>query len=111
MAGKRPRGWQDLDHSSEPLLEYVVGARFTQTRGPIPEFLAKKAAEREPNTYAWYRTSVMQLWQFLEERGLTTVGQFDEHAVNLFRMGLRERGYISPVRSAIQKVKTQRLEE
>ncbi len=92
MPGRRPKRWQDVDHSDEPLLEHVVGSKSHQLRGPIPEFLAKKAAERAPKTYEWYRESLTQLWTFLEERGLTTVGQFDEHAVNLFRRHLRERG-------------------
>ena len=92
MAGKKANRWRDLDHSQELLYEHVVGARATRTLGPIPEFLAKKAAERAPKTYEWYRDSLMQLSRFLEERGVTRVGQFSEHAVNLFRMHLRERG-------------------
>jgi site-specific recombinase XerD len=92
MAGKKQPRWQELDHSKEPLLEYVVGVRSVQTLGPIPEFLAKKAAEREPQTHLWYRYSLMQLWEFLESRELTLIGQFDEHAVNLFRIHLREKG-------------------
>jgi hypothetical protein len=51
MSGRNARRWQDVDHSDELLLEYVVGAKSTQTRGPIPEFLAKKGAERAPKTY------------------------------------------------------------
>ncbi len=91
MPGKRPLRWQDVDHSDEPLLEHLVGPKSHQARGPIPEFLAKKQAERAAKTYEWYRDSLMQLWEFLQERGITTVGQFDEHAVNLFRVHLRER--------------------
>jgi site-specific recombinase XerD len=34
----------------------------------------------------------MQLWAFLDERGLGRVGDFSEHAVNLFRAHLRQRG-------------------
>jgi integrase len=90
-AGRRQR-WQDVDHSDEPLLEHVVGPRSHQTRGPVAEFLAKKAAERAPKTHEWYRDSLLQLCDFLEERGLTRVGDLDEHAVNLFRVHLRERG-------------------
>ena len=63
-----------MDHSDELLLEYVVGAKTTQTRGPIPEFLAKKGAERAPKTHKWYRDSLTQLWAFLEQRELTRVG-------------------------------------
>ena len=91
MSAKKPLRWQELDHSREPLLQYIVGRSSTQTTGPIPEFLAKKAAERAPKTYEWYRDSLTQLWEFLEERGLTQVGQFDEHAVNLFRVHLRSK--------------------
>jgi site-specific recombinase XerD len=90
-AGRRRR-WQDVDHSDEPLLEHVVGPRSHQTRGPVAEFLAKKAAERAPKTHEWYRDSLLQLWGFLEPRGLTRVGDLDEHAVNLFRLQLRSRG-------------------
>lgn len=92
MPIKRHARWQDLDHSDELLLDYIAGARSSQVVGPIPEFLAKKGAEQAPKTLRWYRQSLMQLWEFLEERGLTHVGQFDEHAVNLFRVHLRERG-------------------
>lgn len=93
MPGRKARRWQDLDHSDEPLLEYVVGARSLQTHGPIPEFLAKKGAERAPKTHKWYRDSLTQLWQFLEQRELTRISQFDEHAVNLFRVYLQESGW------------------
>ncbi len=92
MPVRKTLRWQDMDHSDEPLLDYVVGAKTSQQRGPIPEFLAKKRAERAPKTFEWYRDSLMQLWGFLEARGLTAVGQFDEHAVNLFRIELRDRG-------------------
>ncbi|MFN8531950.1 MAG: site-specific integrase [Dehalococcoidia bacterium] len=81
-----------MDHSDEPLLAYVVGARSSQTTGPIAEFLAKKAAERSAGTFAWYRYSLMQFWEFLERRGTTTAGHFDEHSVNLFRVHLRQKG-------------------
>ncbi|MGH2368718.1 MAG: phage integrase SAM-like domain-containing protein [Chloroflexota bacterium] len=57
----------------------------------MAEFLANKAAERAPKTHEWYRDSLMQLRTFLEARGLTRSGQFDEHAVNMFRVHLRER--------------------
>lgn len=57
-----------------------------------PEFLAKKEAEREPKTYAWYRESLTQISTFLEGRGLLAVGDFDEHAVNLFHLALRRKG-------------------
>jgi hypothetical protein len=57
--------WQELDHSGEPLLEFVLGARSLQTKGPLAEFLAKKAAERAPQTHAWYWYSLLQLWEFL----------------------------------------------
>ncbi len=90
-SNKRAR-WQDLDHSDELLLEYVVGRNTTQTLGPIPEFLAKKAAEQEPKTHEWYRDSLTQLWRFLEQEGLTKVGDFSEHAVNRFRSQLRANG-------------------
>ena len=92
MPARKPLRWQDMDHSDEPLLAHLVGPKSHQTRGPIPEFLSKKQAERAPKTFEWYRDSLMQLWEFLEARGLTAVGQFDEHAVNLFRVHLRERG-------------------
>ncbi len=88
---RKPLRWQDLDHSEEALLEYVVGRGVTQTRGPIAEFLAKKKAEQAPRTHEWYHDSLMQFWAFVEERGLTTIGQFNEHAVNLFRSERRER--------------------
>lgn len=92
MPVRKTLRWQDMDHSDEPLLDYIVGPKSSQTRGPIPEFLAKKRAERAPKTFEWYRDSLMQLWEFLEARGLTAVGELDEHAVNLFRVQLRERG-------------------
>jgi site-specific recombinase XerD len=92
MAGKKALRWQDLDHTDEPLFEHQVGARSVQTSGPIPEFLAKKTAERAAKTHEWYRDSLMQLWEFLEQRDLTSIGQFSEHAVNLFRAHLRQRG-------------------
>jgi hypothetical protein len=34
----------------------------------------------------------MQLWRFLEERDWIEVGQLTEHAVNLFRVQVRENG-------------------
>ncbi|MBI4493982.1 MAG: hypothetical protein HY690_14430 [Chloroflexi bacterium] len=99
MAGKKQARWQDLDHSDEPLLEHMVGARSVQTKGPIPEFLAKKAAERAPKTHEWYRDSLMQLWTFLEPHGLTRVADFSEHAVNLFRAHLCVRAGPQRIRS------------
>ena len=54
MAVRKTTRWQDLDHSHELLLEYRINRNSTQTVGPIPEFLAKKAAAREPKTYEWY---------------------------------------------------------
>jgi hypothetical protein len=65
----------------------MVGAKSLQTRGPIPEFPAKKAAVRELQTRAWYRYSPMQLWAFLKEHELTRIGQRDE----LARPGVLDR--------------------
>ena len=92
MASAKPTRWQDLDHSNEALLEYVLGRNSTQTLGPIPEFLAKKAAEQAPKTHEWYRDALMQLWRFLEQEGLTTLADFSEHAVNRFRVQLKTNG-------------------
>jgi site-specific recombinase XerD len=94
MSGNRSQRWQQMDHSQEPLLTYLGSAKSTTASpgGPIAEFLAKKAAERAPKTHEWYRDSLMQLWHFLEERDLGRIGDFTEHAVNLFRIHLRERG-------------------
>jgi site-specific recombinase XerC len=92
LALKTQARWRDLDHSQELLIEHQTTRSSTRTTGPIPEFLAKKEAERAPKTYAWYSESLAQLWTFLEDRELTTVGAFDEHAVNLFRLELRHRG-------------------
>lgn len=84
--------WRDMTHDDEALLEHEVRARSTQTKGPIAEFPAKKRAERAPRTAEWHQESLMQLWAFLDERGLTTVAAFNEHNVNLFRVHLRGRG-------------------
>jgi site-specific recombinase XerD len=92
MARKQRARWQDMDHSDELLIDYIAGARTSQAIGPIPEFLAKKGAEQAPKTLLWYRQSLLGLWEFLEARGYTRVRQFDEHAVNLFRVHLRDRG-------------------
>jgi site-specific recombinase XerD len=81
-----------LDHSRELLIDHQLTRSSTRISGPIPEFLAKKEAEREPATYAWYRESLTQLWTFLEARELLAVGDFDEQSVNLFRLELRRRG-------------------
>lgn len=81
-----------MDHSDTPLIAYPVGRKSGQLTGSIPEFLAKKQAERAPKTYEWYRESLTQLWDFLEQRDLVTLGQFGEHAVNLFRVHLRGKG-------------------
>ncbi|MFN8531952.1 MAG: tyrosine-type recombinase/integrase [Dehalococcoidia bacterium] len=81
-----------MDHSKEPLLAYRVSARSQQTTGPIPEFLAKKAAEQAPKTAVWYREALMQFWTFVESQDLTTVGDFSEMTVNLWRKELRRRG-------------------
>jgi site-specific recombinase XerD len=81
-----------MDHSNELLIEHQLTARTTRTTGPIPEFLAKKEAERAPRTYAWHRETLTALWDFLAARDLTTIGDFDEGAVNLFRLELRSRG-------------------
>jgi site-specific recombinase XerD len=92
LASKTQARWRDLDHSQELLIEHQTTRSSTRTTGPIPEFLAKKEAERAPKTFAWYCESLTQLWTFLEERELTTIGDFDEHVVNLFRLELRRRG-------------------
>ena len=81
MASKMQARWRDMDHSGELLIDHQVTRSTTRTSGPIPEFLSKKAAEREPKTYEWYRDALNQLWTFLEERGLTTVGDLSEHSV------------------------------
>ncbi len=84
--------WENMNHSEEPLWSAIVGARSSKAIGPIPEFLAKKSAEQAPKTLAWYQEALGQLWTFLEERELTTLGDFSEHNVNLFRVYLRQRG-------------------
>lgn len=89
MAKRNQSRWQDLDHSAEPLLQHIVLRASTRTTGPIPEFLAKKAAEREPKTLEWYRDSLTQLWAFLELHDLVLVGDLNEHNVNAFRVYLR----------------------
>ena len=83
---------QRMNHSDELLISYRVLRGATTTSGPIPDFLAKKQAEQAPKTYRWYHESLTQLWAFLEPQGLTTVAQFNERAVNLFRTHLRKRG-------------------
>jgi hypothetical protein len=95
MSANRPRMPRAVNHSTEPLLHYVVvdlNRSSTKTLGPIPEFLARKEAEQAPKTFEWYRDSLTQLWAFLEETGHTTIGDFDDRAVNLFRLNLRKRG-------------------
>lgn len=77
MAGKNTIRRRKVNHSQELLYEEVVNQRSTRTAGPIPEFLRKKTAEREPKTAEWYRDSLMQLWRFMEERGLVTIGDLD----------------------------------
>lgn len=92
MAAKMQPRWRDLDHSEELLIDYQITRSTTRVAGPIPEFLAKKEAEREPKTFAWYREALNQLWAFLEKEGMTTVGDFEENVVNRFRLELRKRG-------------------
>ena len=48
MSGSNARRLRDVDHSDELLVEYVGGAKSTQTSGPIPEFLAKKGPSGLP---------------------------------------------------------------
>ncbi len=86
-----------MDHSNQPLIDYIVSRSSTQSRGPIPEFLAKKEAEKAPKTHEWYRDSLMQLWAFLEQNNRTTLAEFDDSVVNLFRLHLRKRGLVSSV--------------
>jgi site-specific recombinase XerC len=83
-----------LDHSDEPLLEYVSSNKGTtaQSVGPIPEFLAKKEAEQATKTYRQYRESLGQLVTFLNGLGRTNVGGLTIHTVNLFRTHLRQSG-------------------
>ena len=92
MSTKKALRWQDMDHSEQPLFDQVVGARSIHTTGPVAEFLAKKAAEQAPKTHEWYREALTQLAEFLDNQGITRVGEFTEHAVNLFRLHLRQRG-------------------
>jgi site-specific recombinase XerD len=72
-------------------LSYVVTRNATQSRGPIPEFLAQKQAEQAEKTYRQYKESLGQLWDFFEVEGLTSVGDFTLHAVNRFRTHLKQR--------------------
>ena len=92
MPSKRRLRRQDVDHSDTPLIVYPVGRKSGRPTGPIPEFLAKKQAERASKTYEWYRDSLTQLWEFLERHDLVMVGRFGEQAVHLFRLHLREKG-------------------
>ncbi len=91
MSPKAQR-WEAMDHTAEPLWETLVRARSSKAIGPIPEFLAKKAAEQAPKTLLWYQEALGQMKAFFEERDLDTVGDFTEHNVNLFRLHLRQRG-------------------
>src|SRR5687768_15571535 len=88
---KRRLAWRDMSHDHELLLEQDVRARSVQTKGPIPEFLAKKRAEQEPKTADWHQEALTQLWAFFEQCGLGTVGDFTEQNVNRFRVHLRSR--------------------
>jgi len=81
-----------MDHDAELLWEFVVGRGVTHTNGPIPEFLAKKKSENAAKTHEQYKDTLTQLFAFLDERGMTTVGDFTEHSVNLFRTHLRDKG-------------------
>ncbi|MBI2888068.1 MAG: tyrosine-type recombinase/integrase [Chloroflexi bacterium] len=92
MPGKKGLRWQDLDHSREALYDVAMTSRASRESGPVPEFLAKKAAEQEAKTFQWYSESLMQFWKYLESRGLGLVGDLNEHNVNLFRLHLREKG-------------------
>lgn len=84
--------WQDMDHSEEPLISYVMlRPNQTRTDGPLSEFLAKKQAEQEPKTYEWYEDSLHQFWAFVEPLGLTKVGDLTVGTANRFRVHLRQR--------------------
>ena len=52
MATPKRRAFHEMDHDHELLREEIVFASRTEQRGPIPEFLAKKPAERARGTAA-----------------------------------------------------------
>jgi hypothetical protein len=54
MATARRRPWNEMDHDHELLNEEIVLANRVELRGPIPEFLAKKRAERATGTVLAY---------------------------------------------------------
>ncbi|MEK7281232.1 MAG: tyrosine-type recombinase/integrase [Chloroflexota bacterium] len=91
VAIRHPR-WQDMDHSQEPLYDFVVLRNATRATGPIADFFAKKDAEREHKTVLWYQESLMAFWQFLQTQDLGLVGDLNETTVNQFRVHLRLKG-------------------
>ena len=54
MATPKRGAFHEMDHDHELLRQEIVFASRTEQRGPIPEFLAKKRAERASGTAAGY---------------------------------------------------------
>ena len=84
MATAKRRPWNEMDHDHDLLREEIVYASRTELRGPIPEFLAKKHAERAPGTAAGYEVAFGVFERFCKESGIETVGQIVEGVAHDF---------------------------
>jgi hypothetical protein len=84
MATARRRPWNEMDHDHELLNEEIVLANRVELRGPIPEFLAKKRAERATGTVLAYEVVFGVFPRFCDERGIRSVGQIRETVAHDF---------------------------
>lgn len=66
-----------MNHDETPLCERIPRAHRIEERGPIPEFLAKKAAEQSGQTPAGYRLALARLLKFAGAEA--TVGDSQRH--------------------------------
>ncbi len=92
MATAKRRPFHEMDHDHELLREEVVFANRTEQGGPIPEFLAKKRAERVRGIAAGYEVVLGVFERFCKEQGVETVGQIIEGVAHDFITAERERG-------------------
>jgi integrase/recombinase XerD len=107
MAAPKRRAFHEMDHDHELLREEIVFASRTEQRGPIPEFLAKKHAERASGTAAGYEVVLGVFERFCQQHGIQTVGQITEAVAHDFITAERERGMSArTIHDRVRRLKT-----
>jgi site-specific recombinase XerD len=107
MATARRRPGNEMDHDPELLNGETVLANRVEPRGPIPEFLARKRAERATGTVLAYKVVFGVFLRFCDEQGISSVGQIAETVAHDFITAERKRGIAAgTIQDRVRRLKT-----